>query len=48
MTTIVFLLGKGDATQCWFCGNLLEEWEPADIPKDEHSINFPDCKLAPH
>lgn len=48
MTTIVFLLGKGDTTQCWFCGNLLEEWEPADIPKDEHDINFPDCKLAPH
>lgn len=44
----LFYTGKNDTTQCWYCGNLLEEWEPGDEPKQEHDSNFPDCKLAAH
>nr|XP_022287913.1 uncharacterized protein LOC111100394 isoform X2 [Crassostrea virginica] len=42
----LFYTGKGDHTQCWFCGNLLEEWEPGDVPKEEHDKTFPDCGLV--
>ncbi|XP_022286791.1 baculoviral IAP repeat-containing protein 7-B-like [Crassostrea virginica] len=42
----LFYTGKGDHTQCWFCGNLLEEWEPGDVPKEEHDKIFPDCGLV--
>ncbi|XP_061192415.1 death-associated inhibitor of apoptosis 1-like [Saccostrea echinata] len=44
----LFYTGKNDTTQCWFCGNLLEEWEPEDKPKEEHDANFPKCMLAAH
>ena len=29
--------GKGDKVQCVFCGVILKDWAPGDIPMEEHS-----------
>ncbi|KAK3098726.1 hypothetical protein FSP39_022408 [Pinctada imbricata] len=38
-----FYLEKGDAVRCFQCAGLLRNWEPNDIPWEEHKRFFPRC-----
>ncbi|XP_060084357.1 uncharacterized protein LOC132563634 [Ylistrum balloti] len=38
-----YFKGYEDATQCFFCGGCLKEWEEHDDPWVEHARWFPDC-----
>ena len=35
--------GHKDRVHCVFCRKDLSQWEPGDIPRDEHIKRFPDC-----
>ncbi|EFN85666.1 death-associated inhibitor of apoptosis 1 [Harpegnathos saltator] len=37
---------KGDRTICYYCGGGLEDWEPNDVPLQEHIKWFSKCKYA--
>lgn len=42
-----FLLqAKHDRVQCAYCKGILRNWEPHDIPLQEHIKHFPDCSFA--
>lgn len=36
-------LGPYDRVKCFFCGNILGQWEKDDDPWKEHAQWFPDC-----
>ncbi|KAK3097175.1 hypothetical protein FSP39_007121 [Pinctada imbricata] len=39
----LFYMGKGDQTQCFWCGGILMDWDPWDIPILEHAKHFKQC-----
>ena len=41
----LYYTGIKDITRCYFCGNLLHNWEKSDIPKEEHDKYFPECMI---
>lgn len=41
----LFVLGKGDQTICYFCGQGLKDWEEDDDPWIQHALWFPNCKF---
>ncbi|KAJ8673411.1 hypothetical protein QAD02_004673 [Eretmocerus hayati] len=38
-----FHTGRGDSTTCYHCGLTLQNWEPLDIPWNQHAKWFPGC-----
>ncbi|XP_060558859.1 baculoviral IAP repeat-containing protein 7-like isoform X2 [Ruditapes philippinarum] len=36
-------MGNGDRCKCFWCGGELYDWEPQDIPWEEHAKWFPHC-----
>jgi len=41
-----FYSGKGDATICFSCGGGMRDWNPEDIPWEEHALHFGKCKYV--
>lgn len=41
-----FFTGIGDCVKCVFCSSILKQWEPHDIPFDEHRKHFPKCPFV--
>ncbi|XP_018414125.1 PREDICTED: E3 ubiquitin-protein ligase XIAP [Nanorana parkeri] len=39
----LFYTGRDDQVKCFCCGGKLMNWEPGDIPWNEHRRHFPDC-----
>ncbi|XP_053396413.1 baculoviral IAP repeat-containing protein 7-A-like isoform X2 [Mercenaria mercenaria] len=35
--------GVGDSVRCYFCGGGLKNWEPGDVPMEEHARWYPKC-----
>lgn len=38
-----YYTGRGDETLCFHCGGGLRDWEPEDIPWEQHARYFPKC-----
>ncbi|KAH9391675.1 IAP repeat-containing protein 2, partial [Tyrophagus putrescentiae] len=38
-----FYTGVNDKVQCFHCGGFLANWQPGDVPKEEHARFFPNC-----
>ena len=40
---IINIVGRKDATKCFYCGEIIYDWEPTDNPWEEHAKLFPHC-----
>lgn len=38
-----FYIGRGDQTQCFYCGGIMKYWSPNDIPWNDHAMWFQSC-----
>ncbi|XP_070532997.1 baculoviral IAP repeat-containing protein 7-like [Ptychodera flava] len=41
-----YYLGEDDKVQCLWCGGILKDWRPDDVPINDHRYYFPSCKFA--
>lgn len=41
-----FYCGIGDQTRCAFCFITISQWEPQDVPSDEHRRHAPNCPFV--
>ncbi|XP_053396360.1 uncharacterized protein LOC123550967 isoform X2 [Mercenaria mercenaria] len=41
-----FYTGIRDVTQCFYCGNCIDDWNPGDDPFVEHRNLYPDCNYV--
>jgi len=39
-----FYIGKGDQVVCFACGGGLKNWEPEDIPWEQHATHYSNCQ----
>lgn len=39
----LFYIGDGDQCKCFWCGGILSNWQPNDVPWVEHARLFPQC-----
>lgn len=42
----LYYVGPGDRVKCAFCGGKLKNWQPQDLPIEEHCNYFPDCPFV--
>ncbi|XP_038059133.1 baculoviral IAP repeat-containing protein 3-like [Patiria miniata] len=41
-----YFLEKDDIVQCFACFGKIRDWEPQDIPRQEHTRHFPSCPFV--
>ena len=39
-----YYTGKGDKVICFACGGGMKDWEPNDVPWEQHAICYSDCQ----
>ncbi|ABC61218.1 IAP-3 [Choristoneura occidentalis granulovirus] len=41
-----YYTNKGDRTKCYYCDNGLKDWEPEDVPWEQHARWFDKCEFV--